>query len=98
MSPVDTKREHTLVTTNPSPTPPQLTPASVISNHHVSNEAREHAREEIEHINAHDKSPSGDSQHDANVRRGLKAYVPSLFWGGGGGDEIGADGILVDGG
>lgn len=43
------------------------------SNPRVSDDAREHAREELGHIESQQDAPSGDDRHDANVRRGLKA-------------------------
>lgn len=46
---------------------------SSIANPNVSDQAREHAREELGQLQSHENASAGEGRHDANVKRGLKA-------------------------
>lgn len=46
---------------------------SSIANPNVSDQAREHAREELDQLQSHENASAGEGRHDANVKRGLKA-------------------------
>lgn len=51
-----------------------------MKNRNVSNKGREHARNELSRLESHEEEEGQESdqetqRHDANVKRGLKAYV-----------------------